>query len=296
MVKPLILLVEDNPDILKYIQLVLEHNEYRTISAENGRQGLQILSKFDDIPDLIISDILMPEMDGYEFFNNISTNEKYSHVPFIFLTALDSPEDVRLGKALGVDDYLTKPINEEDLLATISGKINRNKRSTLINENIKEYFFSQDTDLFSYLSKEDTKKVVLLEVQWDDITGPNLIKYFPDDLDYPFPIKEIGKQLFHSISSIYGSEKITSAKGILINIENFKISGYAFFDSFPDKSTRAGKRNYMFAVLAPNISYLHSIQINVILKKMSRIYKQKKEWDLATYWEKILNLLSKPPI
>ena len=106
-----------------YIKMILEHNNYNVITADNGKSALKLLMEMIEIPDLILSDIMMPEMDGYHFIKQTSKNLKLLHIPFIFLTALDSPEDKRLGKLLGADDYLTKPINEEDLLASIGGKI-----------------------------------------------------------------------------------------------------------------------------------------------------------------------------
>ncbi|MFX0139694.1 MAG: PleD family two-component system response regulator, partial [Candidatus Hodarchaeota archaeon] len=107
--RPLILLVEDDPNIVKYIKMTLEFNQCDVITAKNGKEGLKVLSEQIECPDLIISDILMPELNGYDFFNEISNNPAFYHVPFIFLSALDSAEEIRMGKMLGADDYLTKP-------------------------------------------------------------------------------------------------------------------------------------------------------------------------------------------
>jgi len=113
--------------------MILQHNECRVLTAENGIDALEKLKGVDELPDLIVSDIMMPKMDGYDFFKTLSESAVYCNIPFIFLTALDSPEDIRLGKMIGADDYLTKPINEDDLLATIAGKILRNKKNKRIN-------------------------------------------------------------------------------------------------------------------------------------------------------------------
>ena len=86
--KPLILIVEDDPNILEYLKITLEYNECQVITAENGKKGLKVLSELEDCPDLIISDIMMPEMDGYSFFDAVSNDPVYYHVPFIFLSAL----------------------------------------------------------------------------------------------------------------------------------------------------------------------------------------------------------------
>jgi len=114
--------------------MTLEHNKCQVVIAENGKKGLEVLSELKDRPDLIICDIMMPEMNGYDFFDAVSNDAAYGDIPFIFLSALDTPEDIRLGKILGADDYLTKPINEDDLLAVIAGKIKRSKKVSFINK------------------------------------------------------------------------------------------------------------------------------------------------------------------
>ena len=128
-----ILIVEDNQNILFNIKLILKHNGYKPITATNGVEALEILSNLDEAPDLILCDIMMPKMDGYEFYQKVSENPEYHLTPFIFVTAKTDPEDVRLAKKLGVDDYITKPFNKEDLLASIAGKIARSKKQKLFN-------------------------------------------------------------------------------------------------------------------------------------------------------------------
>ncbi|MCK4848744.1 MAG: response regulator, partial [Candidatus Heimdallarchaeota archaeon] len=108
---PTILVVEDNPDVLFNIQVALEANEYEVETASNGKKAIKKLSEMGKNPDLIISDIMMPEMDGYDFFNIVSQNSVWSRIPFVFLSAKSKPEDVRFGKILGADDYITKPFD-----------------------------------------------------------------------------------------------------------------------------------------------------------------------------------------
>lgn len=92
-------------------------------SAANGVEGLKVLGK--NVPDLIVSDIKMPLMDGYEFVAAVRARPEWVAVPVIFLTAKDQRADIRLGKQLGADDYLTKPFEDEDLLVAISAKLKR---------------------------------------------------------------------------------------------------------------------------------------------------------------------------
>ncbi len=288
--KPLILVVEDNPDILTYIKLVLEHEECRVITAINGKDGLKVLSESEEIPALIISDIMMPEMDGYAFFEALSENAKFLHVPFIFLSALDAPEDIRLGKMIGADDYLTKPINDDDLVAVVAGKIMRSKRNLILNEKLKLLF---DSNILIDPSEAEKNQPVLIEVVWDDKAGPRAVKYHPRDVAIPFSVEEIGCQLYDAANTIYGRSSFEKAAGILINIENIKMTGYALFDALPDPSMRAGAQDYMLTVIAPRISYFQSLKIKEILIEISVLIKKKEEWKIETYWERISNELTR---
>ena len=128
--KSLILLVDDDKDLLMTVRLLLEEYDYDVITAPNGKEALKLLSAAERLPDVILSDVNMPEMDGLEFFHYISENSRLKDIAFIFLTVLSSPEEVRRGKRLGVDHYLSKPFNKEDLLAVIEGTIARYRRFT----------------------------------------------------------------------------------------------------------------------------------------------------------------------
>ncbi len=292
--KPLIFIVDDNPDILYNLKLVLEVNSYDVVTANNGREALALLSTIDRVPEIIISDILMPELDGYDLFKAVSNNPILNRIPFIFLSARDSPHDVRLGKMLGVDDYLTKPFKEEDLLAIIAGKISRNINLKLINKEVEKLFSSLKIDLNPSISKKERSRVVLLLVFWDDIFGPKLISSFPDDKNFPFSIEKVGQQLFHGILSLYGQSNITNAEGLLLNIENFQRNGFIFFDSYPDKSVRGGEKQYMIGLVAPKINYFESLQIKEIFIKISFKIKQKQDWNIEKCWEKVSSILSTP--
>jgi len=295
--KPLILVVEDDPNILKYIISLItsEFNEWQIIAVENGKEGLKILSELKDRPDLIISDIMMPEMDGYDFFNAVSNNPAYYDVPFIFLSALDSPEDIRLGKMLGVDDYITKPINEDDLLAIVAGKIKRSKTSSLISKRINEIFASYDIEMDSIPeARKDLK--LLVEVNWDDRIGPKLVNYFPKDVELDFSLSQICNQLYDVISTFYGQEHITKAEGQLIKVININIMAYVFFDSYPDSSYRGGSKDFMLSLIAPRITYFQSLKLKQVFIELSALYKDKEKWDIEVFWKKMADILIEPSI
>ena len=123
---PTILVVEDNPDVLFNIQVALEANEYEVVIASNGKKALKKLSEMEKDPDLIISDIMMPEMDGYELYQVLANNAEWKEIPILFLSALATPDDIRFSQILGVKDYITKPFKEEVLLDLIKTKLPEN--------------------------------------------------------------------------------------------------------------------------------------------------------------------------
>ncbi|MFX1451082.1 MAG: response regulator [Promethearchaeota archaeon] len=294
--KPLILCLDDNEDILLNLRLTLEFNDYEVITGKSGKEGITILSELGKLPDIIISDIMMPEMNGYDFFKKVSQNTKWNRIPFLFLTARTSPTDVRFGKMLGVDDYLTKPFKKEDLLAIIAGKLSRRKRTLEVTEKIEEVLSTLKIDEKPSISVKEKYLVNFILVFWDDKTGPRVENYFPRDIKSPFSIDKIGVQLYNSIVSIYGQGKIVAAQGILLNIKNIDRDGYIFFDSYPDNTIRGGEQQFMLGVIAPKINYFESLKIGENFKDISEHIKKKENWNFKDHWEEISNILLTPSL
>ena len=122
--KPVVLLVENNKDLREYLRLEFG-GSYTLIEAENGKDGLK--KALEHIPDLIISDIMMPEMDGIEFCNLIKTNKLTSHVPVILLTAHSSQIHMKEGLETGADDFITKPFSPDLLFTRVSNLLKTRK-------------------------------------------------------------------------------------------------------------------------------------------------------------------------
>lgn len=120
--KQKILLVDDEKDIIEFLQYNLMQEGYDVISANDG---LQALDKLAEKPDLIVLDVLMPRMNGYEVCSFIRGNEQFKNIPVLFLTAKISEMDEVHGLSIGADDYITKPISPKKLIARIKANLRR---------------------------------------------------------------------------------------------------------------------------------------------------------------------------
>jgi two-component system, sensor histidine kinase and response regulator len=116
-----ILIVEDEKDVRLNLQDLLETELYNVIVAKDGNEGVILAT--NNLPDLILSDIKMPRLNGFEFFKTLQKNPFTASIPFIFLTAKVEMDDIREGMSLGADDYLTKPFKAEDVLRAIEVRL-----------------------------------------------------------------------------------------------------------------------------------------------------------------------------
>src|SRR6187399_2727653 len=118
-----ILLIEDNLEVRENTAEILSLANYNVVVAENGKVGVEIAQR--EKPDLIICDIMMPELDGYGVLHILNKKSETAGIPFIFLTAKTEKADIRKGMNLGADDYLTKPFDDTDLLNAIEARLQK---------------------------------------------------------------------------------------------------------------------------------------------------------------------------
>ena len=116
-----ILLIEDDAVIRENTAELLELSNYQIITAENGRKG--VFSAKQHLPDIIVCDIMMPELDGYGVIEELANTIETRYIPFIFLSAKTERKDIRKGMNLGADDYITKPFTEEELISAIESRL-----------------------------------------------------------------------------------------------------------------------------------------------------------------------------
>ncbi len=118
-----VLVVDDDPSILASVTDLLRIKGYNCLFAADGAEALSIMQQHT--PDLILADIMMPKMDGYELYQAVRDNSAWTLIPFIFMTAKGERKDIRLGYQLGADHYLTKPFESEDLLIAVQTRLRR---------------------------------------------------------------------------------------------------------------------------------------------------------------------------
>jgi DNA-binding NarL/FixJ family response regulator len=121
-----ILVIEDEPEMRRNITTLLRYYDYDAVAAENGRLGVEAARR--EKPDLILCDVMMPELDGYGVLHALQTDASLARIPFIYLTAKGEKDDLRSGMNRGADDYLTKPVANKDLVEAIEVRLRRSEQ------------------------------------------------------------------------------------------------------------------------------------------------------------------------
>jgi signal transduction histidine kinase/CheY-like chemotaxis protein len=202
--KNIILIVEDNADARRFIRGSLEPL-YIVVEAADGREGIEKAGEI--IPDLIISDIMMPEKDGYELCRVLKKDINTSHVPIILLTAKASDENVVRGLETGADDYITKPFNTRMLLARIKNLIELRRQ---LHMNVDREMTLQPAKMdVSTIDKEFVKELqAVIDANLED----------PD-----FNVEDLGKKLYMSRSTLYRKILALSGKSPTDFIRSYRL-------------------------------------------------------------------------
>ncbi|MBK7105120.1 MAG: response regulator [Ignavibacteriae bacterium] len=179
----IILIVDDNSDVRSYIKEQIE-NEYKIFEASNGEEGIKKAEA--EIPDLIITDVMMPKIDGYQFCKKIRSNDKTSHIPIIMLTAKAALDDKIEGLETGIDAYLTKPFSAKELIVRVKNLIYQRKQL--------RKKFSKSTIL---------KPSEITEISVDQKFLENVIKFIESNFENEnFTIEDITSKVNMSISQL----------------------------------------------------------------------------------------------
>ncbi|OGO19036.1 MAG: hypothetical protein A2Z14_14280 [Chloroflexi bacterium RBG_16_48_8] len=167
-----LLVVEDDPAMLIALRDILENAGYVILTAENGQQALNLLTTSK--PELILSDIAMPVMDGFDLLEAVRQRPSGATIPFIFLTARGTREDIFTGKSLGVDDYITKPVTSKELLSAVRARLQRADEFAMMaqllaaKDSLRVLANAIENKRYHVERVNDYAQVIAAKLGWDD--------------------------------------------------------------------------------------------------------------------------------
>lgn len=278
-----ILLIEDNKEMRENTAEILELASYDVETAENGKIGVEKAKL--NVPDLIISDIMMPELDGYGVLYMLGKDPETASIPFIFLTAKAEKEDFRKGMSFGADDYLTKPYDEMELLATIERRLKKFEqlRQEITKDGARLDKFLSSVGAMPELDKlVESKKVrgfrkkdmVFLEGSY-----PNVLYFVKSGKVKTFKSNEDGKELitgiyaegeFFGYTSLLSEEPYSDSAMVMEDAEIVQIPKEDFLDLIYSNRDIAGMFIRMLSnnVKDQEVRLLHTAY-NSIRKRVS---------------------------
>lgn len=227
-----ILLIEDDRLLAENTSELLELSGYKVIKTHDGKTGLKKAVRH--IPDLIISDIKMPELDGFEVYKELQRNQSTSHIPFIFLSAMADPCDVRKGMNLGADDYITKPFNENDLLVAIEKRLEKKaltvqKKAQTVKRKTEAQLEELKNFFRTYGEQLEAEKHEEIFLEGRNASNIYLLEY---GLVKTFKLDQWGKELITGIPQ----------KGEFVGFYSFKLPS-----SYPESAT-ALERSILYRI------------------------------------------------
>jgi len=200
-----ILVIDDNKDIRENTAEILELAGYKTFSSENGKKGVEIALK--EKPDLIVCDIMMPELDGYGVLHLLRKNPETQNIPFIFLTAKTERSDFRKGMEMGADDYVTKPFEGIELLNAIEIRLKKadvlKQKYTLSEQGINQFLKdAKDAGMINQLSQQyNIEKYFKKQTLYEEGKRPRFLYYLVKGKVKAFKAHEDGKDYITDIFS-----------------------------------------------------------------------------------------------
>jgi len=211
-----IILIEDNNEMRENIKEILELADYTVFAAENGKKGVELIKK--ELPDLILCDIMMPELDGYGVLYMVSKNIKTASIPFIFLTAKTEKEDFRKGMNMGADDYITKPFDDTELLDSIERRLNRIKQFSVETEVTSDGLHTfiksvKGIDELEKMSHEKrTKKFNKKDTVYFEGDFPNFLYFLTSGKVKTFKMNKDGKEF---VTNLYKAGDFLGYKSLI---------------------------------------------------------------------------------
>ena len=199
------MIIEDNEDIRSNTAEILELSNYKVTVAENGKAGVS--KALENLPDLVICDIMMPELDGYGVLHALQRNDATKNIPFIFLTAKTERNDMRKAMDLGADDYLTKPFDGTELLNAVGSRL---KKLELLKQDLQSDLngvhqlleaSSGKSELQELTENRNVNRYKKKQVIYSEGNHPNRLYYVLRGKVKAFKINEDGKELITELFS-----------------------------------------------------------------------------------------------
>jgi len=199
-----ILIIEDSDYVRDNLSEILSLNEYEVIAAENGKIGVEKALK--EKPDMIICDVMMPELDGYGVLQILSTNPKTADIPFLYLTAKAEKDDFRQGMSLGADDYITKPFDITQLLQTMERRLRKSERLRLASaQNVPFEQFINEAKALELLQNLSTDRELRhyqkKDVLFEEGDYPRFLYYIEKGAVKLFKMNEEGREFIIRIAT-----------------------------------------------------------------------------------------------
>lgn len=290
-----ILVIEDHTDVRENIAEILDLAGYHTFQAPHGKEGVRIAVQ--EHPDLIICDIMMPELDGYGVLHILNKRTDTSHIPFIFLSAKAEKDDFRKGMNMGADDYLTKPFDDKELLQAIELRLSKRVAPIASAENNSESHLNSDSllkvDLQQLFDSADRRSYDKKDIIFNQKDRPRYLYQLKSGSVKLYRTNEEGKEVilklakpgeFFGYLSLFYEDEMTESAATMERSDVLLIPKETFF-----KVMHSSRQvtSHMIQLLAQNAAEMEErllkMAYNSVRKKVAEallfVYRQKANND-----------------
>jgi DNA-binding response OmpR family regulator len=221
MTRTKVLIIEDNDDIRESTAEILELANYQVLQAVNGKEGVAMA--VSNLPDLILCDIMMPEMDGYSVLHLLGKNPETAVIPFIFLTAKTDRQDMRKGMDMGADDYLTKPFDDVELFNAIEMRLKKHQNHKTMNSASLDHLSSLISnkggleELRRYIAERKLRQIKKKQVIYYEGDTANGLYLIISGKVKTFKVAQDGREL---LTGLYGADEYFGTAALLAG-ENY---------------------------------------------------------------------------
>lgn len=222
---PSVLIIEDNEEIRESTAEILQLSDYEVFTAKDGKSGVSMAIELE--PDIILCDIMMPELDGYGVLYLLSKNKKTKDIPFIFLTAKAERTDIRKAMEMGADDYLTKPFDDIELLNAIEIRLKKRSEQESIQKQAFDFFSEEDEEeiLKHILEKSRTRIYRRRQSIYHAGDQPYFLMYVLEGKVRAYLYHDDGREFISNIyrsGDFFGHESIFGRETYNYSVETFE--------------------------------------------------------------------------